>query len=196
MFHRRCHYFLIFASLLLVGCGSRGASGVSSAIGAEKGRRKAPEFSLKDADGRQVKLSDYKGRVVLLNFWATWCGPCRIEIPWFIEFEQKYKDQGLSVVGIAMDEDGWDVIKPYIERSKVNYRILLGDEIVSELYGGIEALPTTFVIDREGRVASEHPGLISKKVYEDEIQQLLPVGNKSAERRVPPALPALLLRAE
>jgi cytochrome c biogenesis protein CcmG/thiol:disulfide interchange protein DsbE len=109
----------------------------------------------------------------LLNFWATWCGPCKIEIPWFIEFQQRYKDQGFAVLGISMDEEGWEVIKPYMERNPVNYRILLGTDMVAEQYGGVDSLPTTFLIDGEGRIASTHVGLVSKSEYEKGIQELL-----------------------
>jgi peroxiredoxin len=136
-------------------------------------RKSAPEFSLKDAEGKAVKLSDYKGKAVLLNFWATWCGPCKVEIPWFVEFEQKYKDKGFAVVGIAMDEEGWEVIKPYITEKKVNYRVLLGNDSMATLYGGVDSLPTTFLLDRNGKIANVHVGLVSKSEYENDIAALL-----------------------
>jgi peroxiredoxin len=145
-------------------------------------RKAAPEFALKDADGKTVTLADYKGKVVLLNFWATWCGPCKIEIPWFADFEQKYKDRGFAVLGVAMDEEGWEVIKPYLEQSKVNYRVILGNDTVAGLYGGVESLPTTFVLDRNGKIASTHVGLVSKSDYENEIMQLLEGATSSAGR--------------
>src|SRR5580698_7568475 len=119
----------------------------------------APEFSLKDANGQTVHLADYKGKVVLLDFWATWCGPCKVEIPWFMEFEQQFKDRGFAVLGVSMDEGGWDDVKPYIQDLKINYRILLGNEEISDLYGGLDSLPTTLLIDRQGKVASVHIGL-------------------------------------
>jgi peroxiredoxin len=145
-------------------------------------RKQAPEFALKDSDGRTVTLADYKGKVVLLNFWATWCGPCKIEIPWFADFEQKYKDRGFAVLGVAMDEEGWEVVKPYLAESKVNYRVILGNDTVAGLYGGVESLPTTFVLDRDGKIASTHVGLVSKSDYENEIMQLLE-GAKSSDAR-------------
>lgn len=138
-----------------------------------KDRSPAPDFALKDADGATVRLSDYRGKVVLLNFWATWCGPCKIEIPWFIQFEKQYKDQGFAVLGVSMDEDGWKVVKPYIEQHKLNYPVLLGDEDVSKTYGGIDTLPTTLLIDREGRMASLHLGLDTRDEYQKEIGLLI-----------------------
>jgi len=145
--------------------------------------------------GQTVKLADYKGKVVLLNFWATWCGPCKIEIPWFIEFEQTHKDKGFAVLGVSMDEDGWDVVKPYLASHKINYRVLLGDDSVATLYGGVDSLPTTFILDKEGRIASIHVGLVSKGDYLNDIGVLLGLNNKKTSSR-PTArviLPALAL---
>ena len=110
------------AVLALAGCSSSSRSEGARALKSEKDRQTAPDFTLKDATGKTVKLSDYRGKVVVLNFWATWCGPCKIEIPWFMEFEQKHKDQGFAVLGVAMDDDGWDAVKPFLERQRVNYR--------------------------------------------------------------------------
>src|SRR5579863_3837521 len=149
---------------------------VRAAVKDPKTRKAAPDFSLKDVNGHTVKLSDYKGKVVLLNFWATWCGPCKIEIPWFKEFETTYKNQGFAVLGVAMDDEGWEAVKPYLAEKAVNYRVVVGNEQVSLLYGDVESLPTTFVIDREGRVASVHIGLVSKGDYTNEIKQLLGTG--------------------
>ncbi len=128
---------------------------------------------MKDADGRTVRLSDYKGKVVLLDFWATWCGPCKIEIPWFMEFERKYKDRGFAVLGVSMDDEGWRVVKPFITDLAINYRIVMGTELTSQMYGGIEALPTSFLLDREGRIAQVHVGLAGKPDFENGIEQLL-----------------------
>jgi peroxiredoxin len=171
----------VLFSLLLVtaGCNSKGSETPAAAVKGESSRKPAPDFSLKDSDGRTVTLADYKGKVVLLNFWATWCGPCRIEIPWFADFEQKYKDRGFAVLGVSMDEEGWEVVKPYLEKSKVNYRILLGNDSIATLYGGVDSLPTTFVIDAAGKIASTHVGLISKSDYENEIVQLLDAAKRT-----------------
>ncbi len=137
--------------------------------------RAAPDFTLKDSKGTRVSLSDYKGKVVVLNFWATWCGPCKTEIPWFIDFQKTYAAQGFTVLGVSMDEDGWKAVNPYAASRGINYPIVLGNEEVNMLYGGIEALPTTLVIGRDGRVAFLHAGLIDKGEYEKEILGLLSV---------------------
>ncbi len=178
----------VSTALWLAGCGM-GSDSVRAAVKAEGARRPAPDFTLKDADGKTVKLSDYKGKVVLLNFWATWCGPCKIEIPWFVEFEQNYRDKGFAVLGVSMDEDGWAAVKPYVTSHKVNYRMVIGDDLTAQKYGGVESLPTSFLIDREGRTAAVHIGLVSKKVYQDDIAQLL---GKQADRTagIVPAAPA------
>jgi cytochrome c biogenesis protein CcmG/thiol:disulfide interchange protein DsbE len=168
----------LFAVLIVsaVGILSSCSSGqkMSAAVQPTTNRKPAPEFSLKDSNGTAVKLSDYRGKVVLLNFWATWCGPCALEIPWFIEFEQQYKSKGFAVLGVSMDDDGWKVVKPYITEHKLNYRVLLGNDTVSQLYGGLDALPTTYIIDKEGKVAfPPHVGLINKSEYVSEVQSLL-----------------------
>ncbi len=160
--------------LLLPGCSSpQEAVKAVSSLKPAGDRQTAPDFELKDPDGKTVRLSDYRGSVVLLNFWATWCGPCKIEIPWFVEFERKLKHRGFAVLGISMDEGGWETVKPYLSRVKVNYRVLMGTDQVAALYGGVASLPTTFVIDREGRIANVHVGLAAKDDYENDIRELL-----------------------
>ena len=169
----------VFA-LTLIACGAQleKKAEATSAKG-DPNLKPAPEFSLKDSDGRTVKLADFKGKVVLLNFWATWCGPCKIEIPWFAEFEQKYKDRGFAIIGVAMDDEGWEVVKPYVAKSKINYRIVIGNDDVAASYGGVDSLPTTMIIDQDGRITSTHVGLVSKSNYEDEIVKLLNTGKRS-----------------
>lgn len=155
------------------GCIATTSQAGAPTVKAGKDRRQAPDFDLKDADGKPVKLSDYKGKVVLLNFWATWCGPCKIEIPWFADFETRYRDKGFAVLGISMDDDGWESVKPYASKSKINYRLMIGTEQTAELFGGVESLPTSFMIDKAGKIAKVHVGLVSKSDYEGEILQLL-----------------------
>jgi peroxiredoxin len=151
------------------------AAGLVAACGLVSCARQkpAPDFALKDATGETVKLSDFHGKVVLLNFWATWCAPCKIEIPWFMEFQREYKDHEFAVLGVSMDDDGWDAVRPYMADHKFNYRIVIGNDDVGKLFGEIDDLPTTFLIDRDGHVAKKHVGLISKNTYEDEITALL-----------------------
>jgi cytochrome c biogenesis protein CcmG/thiol:disulfide interchange protein DsbE len=170
------------------------------AVKAEKDRKPAPDFALTDADGKVAKLSDYRGKVVLLNFWATWCGPCEVEIPWFIQFQREYQDRDFAVLGVSEDEDGWKAVKPFVARERVNYRMVITSELVSQQYGGIDHLPTTFVIDREGRVASSHLGLVSMKTYRQEILTLLgsPKNEKPplvSDNRMPAGIWADLLPA-
>ena len=132
----------------------------------------ALDFTLEAATGNSITLSNYKGKVVLLDFWATWCGGCKIEIPWFMEFAEKYKGEGLVVLGVSMDGDGWQSVKPFIKENKLNYPIVLGSDSVAERYG-VDAMPMTLLINRHGRIASSHIGLTDKSVFEDEIRTLL-----------------------
>jgi thiol-disulfide isomerase/thioredoxin len=117
---------MALATLLLVGCSSAPSHARTELSVAEE-RKAAPDFSLRDANGAALRLSDFKGKVLLLNFWATWCGPCKIEIPWFIEFENIYKNRGFAVLGVSMDDDGWRAVKPYLREKAVNYPVVLGD---------------------------------------------------------------------
>jgi thiol-disulfide isomerase/thioredoxin len=132
-------------------------------------RSEAPDFALEDAAGELVRLSEHKGQVVLLNFWATWCNPCRLEVPWFIEFQRTYGPEGFTVIGVSLDEDGWMPVLPYLAEQGVNYPVVLGKIDVLQAYGGLDSIPTTLIIDRRGRVAATHLGLVSKSVYERDI---------------------------
>ena len=163
----------VAAILGLVACSPTQPLPARAAVKEDSKRKSAPNFALKDANGKLVHLADYQGKVELLDFWATWCGPCGVEIPWFTEFQRKYKDRGFEVLGVSMDDDGWKAINPFVAMKKVNYRVLLGDDKTGDLYGGLEALPTTFVIDRDGRIASVHVGLVDKKDFQNAIEKLL-----------------------
>ena len=170
----RIHLAAASAALaLFLGACSRPSNAPTANLKSETGRKQAPNFSLKDANGNAVSLADLKGKVVLVNFWATWCGPCEVEIPWFVEFEQKYKDQGFAVLGVSMDDDGWKSVRPYVASHKINYRVVIGSEVVSQQFGDIESLPTSFVLDRQGRIATNHVGLVDKSEYQNEIVKLL-----------------------
>jgi thiol-disulfide isomerase/thioredoxin len=131
-------------------------------------------FTLKDLGGKDVKLSSYKGQVILLNFWATWCGPCKIEIPWFNEFQQKYKDKGFVVLGISAD-DTVEQLKPFVAEYKMSYPVLVGKgrEDVQEALGPVWGLPTTLIISRDGKVCHKHMGLAKKAEFEKGILGLL-----------------------
>ncbi|HJT86673.1 MAG TPA: TlpA disulfide reductase family protein [Bryobacteraceae bacterium] len=187
-----------FATALLLGCFAAGCSRSKpvpkASVESDHGRKAAPDFALKDADGKTVHLSDYRGKVVLLDFWATWCGPCRIEIPWFGDMERKDKDKGFAVLGVAMDDEGWKVVKPFMAELKMNYRVILGNDETAQKYGGIDALPTTFLIDRQGRIASVHVGLTDRKEFEDAVQNLLQAPQQSVFSSL--AVPALAVGAK
>jgi thiol-disulfide isomerase/thioredoxin len=133
----------------------------------------APDWKLTDLNGKPVNFSDFRGQVLVLDFWATWCGPCRVEIPHFVELQKQYGDKGLTVIGVSLDEQGSDVVKKFVKRFGVNYPIVVGNEKVAEAYGGIGAIPTTFVIDRQGWIVRQHIGYDDKASFEKEIQSLL-----------------------
>ncbi len=157
-----------------------GAAGSSSRRSADprlipvSQRDPAPGFALPDMDGGTATLADYTGRVLLLNFWATWCLPCRAEMPWFVEFETAFGDDGFAVLGVSVDETGRDIVQPFLERSPVNYRIALADTAARLApFGPTNVLPTTWLIDKQGRIAAEHVGLVSREATEAEIRLLL-----------------------
>lgn len=132
------------------------------------------DFTLKDMDGNDVKLSAYKGKVILLDFWATWCGPCKLEIPWFVEFQTKYGSKGLQALGVSVD-DTVDKLKPYVAQLKMNYPVLqgLGHDDVQDAYGPLWGIPVTVVISRDGKICAKHTGISSKDSFENEIRSLL-----------------------
>lgn len=146
--------------------------GVSPAAKSAKDQQPAPDFTLPDATGATIRLSDYRGQVVLLNFWATWCEPCRAEIPWFTEFQTTYRNRGLTVIGVSMDQDGWKLVRPYMDAKKMNYKVAVGSEALAQQYG-VESLPETLLIDREGRIAAMHVGVVNRSAYQKEIVELL-----------------------
>ena len=132
----------------------------------------APDFTLPSLDGRSVRLSDLRGKAVVLNFWATWCGPCKIEMPWLNEFHQQYGPQGVQVIGVSMDEDR-NKVGPFIKEMGVEYTILHGTEQVGEAYGGVQYLPATFYIDRDGKIVDRVFGLVSRSEIEGNIKKSL-----------------------
>jgi len=133
----------------------------------------APDFDLPDVNGKRVKLSNFKGKVIILDFWATWCPPCRAEIPGFIELYKKYKDKGVEIIGISLDEGGVKDVLPFMKEFGINYTILIGNYKVTQDYGGIRGIPTTFVIDKKGNIRAKYVGYRPKEVFERDIIMLL-----------------------
>jgi thiol-disulfide isomerase/thioredoxin len=135
-------------------------------------RTPAPDFNLKDDNGADFKLSGLKNKVVLVNFWATWCGGCQEEIPCLIEFQKEYGDQGLVVVGISMDDDGWKSVRPWLKEKKVNYPIVIGNRELADKYK-LVGMPLTALVDRQGRIADLRPGVVDKAGVQQKIKALL-----------------------
>lgn len=133
----------------------------------------APDFSLASLQGPTLKLSDYRGKAVLLNFWATWCEPCKIEMPWFVDLQKKYGAQGLQVLGVAMDDTSPKEIAEFAQKMGVNYPIVIGKEAVGDQYGGIPYLPSTFYVGRDGKIIDRVFGLVSRSEIEQNIQKAL-----------------------
>ncbi|MCS7052155.1 MAG: TlpA family protein disulfide reductase [Ignavibacterium sp.] len=135
--------------------------------------KKAPEFSLKTLEGKTVKLSDYKGKIVIIDFWATWCPPCRKGIPDLVDLQKTYSKE-LVVIGISLDQERTiKDLKPFIQNYGINYPVVLGDEKVVRDYGGVNAIPTSFIVDQKGFIVDSHVGLVPKSVYENKIKTLL-----------------------
>lgn len=141
-------------------------------------RPEAPNFTLTDLDGRAIELAQLKGKVVLLNFWATWCGPCRVEIPWFVEFQKQYGGQGFTILGVLV-QDSPEAARRFSSDFKMNYPVAVGDSRVAETYG-VFGLPTTVMIGRDGRIYSKHTGLTAREIFEEEIKELLAAGPEEA----------------
>ena len=134
--------------------------------------RKAPEFAIRDLDGRMVNLAAFRGKVVLLNFWATWCAPCQVEMPVFAAWQRQYAPRGFQVIGISMDDDPAPA-RHLVERLKLNYPVAMGDERLGTRYGGVLGLPLTFLIDRNGVVRARFQGETDVKVIEIRVRALL-----------------------
>jgi thiol-disulfide isomerase/thioredoxin len=182
-FHLRCLLPCLLAGLLT--CCSPGTAAAQDGqptIRFVRNPDAAPDFKLSGLDGKSVTLADSKGKVVLLNFWATWCGPCRAEIPDLVELQNKYKDR-LQILGLVVDDDDHEAINKFVEKFGINYPVSAATDDIRMQYGGIPALPTSFVLDAEGRIVQKHEGLRDPVLYETEIRALLglPIGDVKVE---------------
>ncbi len=146
--------------------------GLPAAASAQQGAL-APDFSLADLSGQPVSLSSFRGKVVLLDFWATWCVPCREETPHLVGLQNKYGGQGLQIIGVSMD-DGPEPVRDFYQHFKMNYPVVMGDAKTGELYGGVLGLPIAFIIGPDGRITSKHIGSTDISVFEKEVVKLLP----------------------
>jgi len=141
-----------------------------------------PNVTFDGLDGKKIDLASLKGQVVLVNFWATWCEPCNVEIPWMIQFQQKYSSKGFTLVGVAMDEEGKSVVDPFVQKTQfdvegqprtMNYPIVLGNDQIADKFGGLIGMPTTIVISRDGTIVKRIIGLVDREALEKQIQELL-----------------------
>jgi peroxiredoxin len=133
----------------------------------------APDFTLQSLDGKTIRLSDFRGKAVVLNFWATWCAPCKIEMPWFVDLQKQYGPAGVQFLGVAMDDASTKEIAEFAQSMKVNYPILIGKEAVGDAYGGVQFLPETFYLDRSGKIVDKAFGLKGRGEIEDDIKKIL-----------------------
>jgi thiol-disulfide isomerase/thioredoxin len=165
--------------------GGKGGSGVIASVlkpqdeGPANGTV-APDFTLKTLDGKEVSLSSLKGKAVMVNFWATWCEPCKIEMPWLVDLQEKYRKDGFEILGVAMDDSSQKEISDFARKMKVNYTVVIGSEKVADLYGGLDGLPTNFFLDRNGKVIDSFKGLRSESVIVDDIKKALASETKRA----------------
>lgn len=187
---RNSRIFIVVCTALVISGATYGqsAEGNTSAKGQGKQAQpaaevalEAPSFELPGLDGKIVRLADYKGKSVLLNFWATWCIPCKVEMPWFMEFQKKYGSQGLVIVGVAIDDP--DAVRKFTEKLGVNYPILLGTRPVFDAYSnvGMLGLPTSFYIDQQGKLLGQSSGPLSRSAIENEIKFVLASGSAASD---------------
>ncbi len=178
---------LVIAGMLIAGkhLARQQGPGISGSNSSVKGTD-APDFQLVDLNGKNVRLSDLRGKAVLLNFWATWCPPCKVEMPWFIDLQKQYGPQGLQVVGVAMDDgNAHDVVAKFAKQMGLNYPVVLGNDKVADQYGGVDALPTTFYIGRDGKIVTRVFGLVSHKEIEENVRAALSQGPAMAQSSSP-----------
>ena len=161
--------YVFLGALLLGGIGFLSYSQISAA----EDSKDAVDFSFPGLDGKALKLSDFRGKVVLVDVWATWCPPCRAEIPSFVTLYEKYKDEGLVIIGLATDDEGAKVVAPFAKEYKINYPLAIADmEAVMQIFGPIRGIPTTYLIDSAGNVVNKYVGLQTEEVFEKAFKAL------------------------
>lgn len=169
-YRRRCY---VFFTLLIMAIVIFGMSKINYGISKELSLKKAPQFILNDINGKSIKLTNYLGKVVIIDFFATWCPPCRNEIPHFVSLKNKYAKKGFIMIGIGLDADEKGNMKNFIKKYKINYPILVANDLVKKSYGGIRAIPTTFVINKKGQIYKEYVGYRDKNIFESDIQSII-----------------------
>ena len=182
---------VVITAMLVAGRKKNGVSANSGSKiteGAFKGKP-APEISLETLDGKTMKLTDLRGKAVVLNFWATWCSPCKAEMPWFVDFQKQYAGDGLQIVGVAMDDSAKEDIDKFAKQMGVNYPVVLGKESLAEQYGGVEFLPTTFYIDRSGNIQERVFGIVDRQEAEASMKKVMATAAPSPANTVPTEAP-------
>ncbi|HVB58681.1 MAG TPA: TlpA disulfide reductase family protein [Candidatus Acidoferrales bacterium] len=179
---------LLFVTLLFVatldfsGCSRKNGQASATASSAKSTRANEPDVTFKDLQGNNVPLASFKGKVVLVNFWATWCEPCRTEIPWMIDYQQKFGSKGFTLLGVAMDDEGKKVVQPFVEKTQfdvdnhsmaMDYPIVLGNDAIASKFGGLIGLPTSVLLSRDGKIEKRYIGLVNREELDKEIQSLL-----------------------
>jgi cytochrome c biogenesis protein CcmG/thiol:disulfide interchange protein DsbE len=165
-------WLISVVSIFLIAVGLLGCE-PGMMTGATKSSNIAPDFTLNDLDGKPFRFSSTRGKVVILDFWATWCPPCRMEIPHFVDLYRDYRGKGLEIVGVSLDRGGASAVKPFARTNGINYPVLIGNQKVTSDYGGVRSIPTTFVIDRKARIVEKYVGYRDKAVFEEVIKKLL-----------------------
>ena len=168
---------LLLALLIacLPACSSKEPVVVKGPVPSAEGAQAAPDFELDQVDGSgKLKLSSLKGKVVIVDFWATWCGPCRMELPGFVQLQKDYKEKGFSMVGMSVDQGGQEVVANFLQGGDINYPMVVDpDGSIANSYGGIRAIPRSFLIDKHGLIRKSYEGYHEPKVFEEAVKQLL-----------------------